>query len=128
MSFRIRNCGGASIPPCHAQLEAMLGLSTALLRADCQGLIHWREALITNRGAVKSFMSNQNSKRVIAGVSLERHVMVYLDDLAGRMGMSRSWVLNTIVYEYARLIEKRNLTPLGFSLTAPMSKEPVIKL
>jgi len=73
-------------------------------------------------------MSNENSKRVIAGVSLERHVVVYLDDLAARMGMSRSWVLNTIVYEYARLIEKRHLTPLDFSLRAPWSNEPVIKI
>lgn len=35
----------------------------------------------------------------------------YLNDLSERMGMSRSWVLNTIVYEYAKLIENKKLMP-----------------
>ena len=71
-------------------------------------------------------MSNENSKRVIAGVSLERHIMVYLDDLANRMGMSRSWVLNTIVYEYAKFIENHELSPLMTRLYALRSKDVVI--
>ncbi|MGD0768567.1 MAG: hypothetical protein ABSB42_10295 [Tepidisphaeraceae bacterium] len=45
------------------------------------------------------------------GVSLERPVVEYLNDLSERMGMSRSWVLNTIVYEYAKLIENKKLMP-----------------
>jgi hypothetical protein len=36
------------------------------------------------------------------------------------MGMNRSWVLNTIVYEYAKLVEKKNLNPL-------QSREAVIR-
>jgi hypothetical protein len=38
--------------------------------------------------------------------------MEYLDDLARRMGMSRSWVINTIVCEYAKVIEDKNIRPL----------------
>jgi len=65
-------------------------------------------------------------KNHIAGVSLEPHVLAYLDDLAIRMRMNRSWVLNTIVHEYARFIEKKHLSPLathiahtvGMSVTA----------
>jgi len=71
-------------------------------------------------------MSINNSNRVIAGVSLEHHVMSYLDDLARRMGMSRSWVLNTIVYEYAKLIENKDLVPLVGRLHAERSKDVVI--
>jgi hypothetical protein len=45
------------------------------------------------------------------GVSFEPEVADYLNDLSDRMGMSRSWVLNTIVYEYAKLIENKKLMP-----------------
>ena len=51
------------------------------------------------------------SNHFYTGVSLEPPVVEYLDDLAKRMGMSRSWVLNTIVYEYAKLIENKKLMP-----------------
>jgi hypothetical protein len=54
----------------------------------------------------------QRTKRVYTGVSLEPAVADYLNDLAVRMGMHRSWVINTIVYEYAKLVEKKNLNPL----------------
>ncbi|HMO11500.1 MAG TPA: hypothetical protein PKB06_08375, partial [Actinotalea sp.] len=47
----------------------------------------------------------RKGNRRYAGVSLEPHVIEYVDDLAARMGMSRSWVLGTIVQEYAKLIE-----------------------
>jgi hypothetical protein len=57
-------------------------------------------------------MSSKNNSRFYTGVSLEPEVSAYLDDLAQRMRMSRSWVLNTIVHEYARYIERKNLTPL----------------
>ena len=57
----------------------------------------------------------------LRGVSLEPHVQRYLDDLANRMGMSRSWVLNTIVHEYAALMESKRLTPLS-------SREAIIRL
>jgi predicted transcriptional regulator len=59
--------------------------------------------------------------RHYAGVSFEPEVSAYLDDLAGRMRMSRSWVLNTIVHEYAQFIERKNLTPLE-------SRETIIRL
>jgi hypothetical protein len=65
-------------------------------------------------------------RRTIVGVSFEKQVIDYLDDLAGRMGMSRSWVLNTIVYEYAKLIEKTDITPLVSRLQPERSKEVVI--
>ena len=59
-------------------------------------------------------MSNRNSSnRYYTGVSLEPEIIAYLDDLAGRMGMNRSWVVNTIVYEYAQVIESRQLKPLA---------------
>jgi hypothetical protein len=66
-------------------------------------------------------MSSKKSTRFYTGVSLEPQVSDYLNDLAGRMRMSRSWVLNTIVYEYAKLMEKKNLAPLS-------SSEEIIRL
>jgi predicted transcriptional regulator len=67
-------------------------------------------------------MSQSKSKsRYYTGVSLEPEVSAYLDDLAHRMRMSRSWVLNTIVHEYAKFIEQKNLTPL-------QSREAIIRL
>jgi hypothetical protein len=66
-------------------------------------------------------MSQPKKNRFYTGVSLEPQVSEYLDDLARRMGMSRSWVLNTIVYEYAQLMEKKQLRPLS-------SREAVIRL
>jgi hypothetical protein len=48
---------------------------------------------------------------VLAGVSFEPQVLEYLNDLSKRMKMNRSWVLNTIVYEYAKLIEGKRLMP-----------------
>ena len=71
-------------------------------------------------GVAPTFMShleNQRQRnrqpRYCTGVSLEPEVTRYLDDLAYRMRMNRSWVLNTIVHEYARFIEQKNLTPLA---------------
>jgi hypothetical protein len=51
------------------------------------------------------------SHRFYTGVSFEPEVADYLNDLSKRMGMNRSWVLNTIVYEYAKLIENKKLMP-----------------
>jgi predicted transcriptional regulator len=65
--------------------------------------------------------THHNSKKYFTGVSLDPDVQQYLDDLARRMGMSRSWVLNTIVYEYAKLMENKHLAPLS-------SREAVIRL
>ena len=59
--------------------------------------------------------------RHYTGVSLEPEVTAYLDDLALRMRMSRSWVLNTIVHEYAQFMERKSLTPL-------QSREAIIRL
>jgi hypothetical protein len=73
-------------------------------------------------------MSPLNKRRHVTGITLDPSVHAYLDDLAKRMRSSRSWVLNTIVYEYAMLIEKKNLLPLSGSFQAPPSNEPVIKL
>ena len=68
------------------------------------------------------------ARRYITGITLDPSVRAYLDDLALRSRTSRSWVLNSIVYEYAKLIEKKNLAPLAVTLIAPSSKEPVITL
>jgi len=66
-------------------------------------------------------MTFKKNSRFYTGVSLEPEVSAYLDDLAHRMRMSRSWVLNTIVHEYAKFIEHKNLTPL-------QSRETIIRL
>jgi len=63
---------------------------------------------------------SEKSNYFYTGVSLERPIVEYLDDLAERMGMSRSWVLNTIIYEYAKLIENKKLMQ-------ERSIEPVIR-
>ena len=74
-------------------------------------------------------MSNKKIKRrYITGITLDPSVHAYLDDLAIRMRSSRSWVLNTIVYEYAKLMEKKNIQPLSGALPASVSKEAIIKL
>ncbi len=56
--------------------------------------------------------------RYFTGVSLEPEVVAYVDELAARMGLNRSFVINTIVYEYAKLMEKRNLKPLSGSIAS----------
>lgn len=47
--------------------------------------------------------------RKLTGVALEPAVIDYLDNLAERMRMNRSYVLNSIVHEYARMIENRTI-------------------
>jgi predicted transcriptional regulator len=66
-------------------------------------------------------MSSKKQQRFYTGVSLQPEISAYLDDLALRMGTSRSWVLNTIVYEYAKFMEHKNLKPLA-------SREAIIRL
>jgi hypothetical protein len=66
-------------------------------------------------------------RRYVTGITPDPSVHAYLDDLAARSRTSRSWVLNSIVYEYVMLVEKTNLVPLAASLKAPQSTEPVIK-
>ena len=66
-------------------------------------------------------MSSKKNSRFYTGVSLEPEVSAYLDDLAQRMRMSRSWVLNTIVHEYAIFIEQKNIAPLA-------AREAIIRL
>jgi len=56
-------------------------------------------------------MSQKRTNRYHTGVSLEPQVIEYLNDLARRMGMNRSWVLNTIVYEYAKMMEDKDIGP-----------------
>ena len=53
----------------------------------------------------------QPKTHILTGVSFEPQVLEYLNDLSRRMGMNRSWVINTIVYEYAKLIENKKLMP-----------------
>jgi hypothetical protein len=56
-------------------------------------------------------MSQKRTNCYHTGVSLEPQVIEYLNDLARRMGMNRSWVLNTIVYEYAKMMEDKDIRP-----------------
>ena len=49
-------------------------------------------------------MSQRVKKNRYSGVSFEPEVSEYLDELAGRMRMSRSRALNTIAHKYARFI------------------------
>jgi predicted transcriptional regulator len=49
----------------------------------------------------------------VTAVAFDPVVVEYLNDLAKRMRMSRSWVINTIVQEYAMFIENKNIAPLG---------------
>jgi hypothetical protein len=70
----------------------------------------------------------KNSRRHTTGITLDATVHQYLDDLAQRMRCSRSWVLNTIVYEYAKLMEKRDLLPLTGGIPATKSQEPIVKI
>lgn len=65
-------------------------------------------------------MSSIKIKNYYTGVSLEPEVVDYLNDLSARMRMNRSWVLNTIVHEYAKIMESKNLSPL-------QSKEAIIR-
>jgi len=53
--------------------------------------------------------------------------MAYLDELAARMGMSRSWVLNTIVYEYAKIAELKTLVALAERAERHGPKPVIIK-
>ena len=64
---------------------------------------------------------SEKKNRFYTGVSLEPEVSDYLNDLASRMGMSRSWVVNTIVHEYAKIIESKNLKALS-------SREALIRI
>ena len=70
---------------------------------------------------MSSTTTKTKKNRYYTGVSLEPEVSAYLDDLAQRMRMSRSWVFNTIVHEYAGFIENKNITPLA-------SREAIIRL
>lgn len=47
--------------------------------------------------------------RKLTGVALEPAVIDYLDHLAERMRMNRSYVLNSIVHEYAKMIEGQTI-------------------
>ena len=60
-------------------------------------------------------------KNHITGVSLEPEVLQSLNQLAVQTGLNRSWVLNTIVRDYLRLMGERGHTP-------PLSREAIIKL
>ena len=71
-------------------------------------------------------MTQGKSNRFYTGVSLEPEVNEYLKNLATRMGMSHSWVLNTIVYEYARFVEHRNIIPGTHRLAAERATPAVI--
>ena len=89
-------------------------------------MLHCIQArLLTTR--FPNFMTQHKSNRFYTGVSLEPEVSDYLNDLARRMGMNRSWVLNTIVYEYAKIVEMKQITPLISRMQLDPAKPIVIK-
>lgn len=55
------------------------------------------------------------------GVSLEPEVVSYLDQLSAQTGLNRSWLLNTIVAQYAQLTQKAGVVP-------PLSREAIIRI
>jgi hypothetical protein len=61
-----------------------------------------------NRTADGSRRTIRRNKR-LTGVALDPEVVRYLDDLAVRMRLNRSWVINCIVNEYAKFVEHRDL-------------------
>ena len=68
--------------------------------------------------------SNPQIKRKInykTGVSLEPEVINYLDELAASTGLNRSWLVNAIVAEHAKLARERGLVP-------PLSRGAIIRL
>lgn len=77
----------------------------------------------TSTSEKRSASKNKNSdnQNYYTGISFEPEVIVYLDDLAARMRMNRSWVINTIVHEYAKIVENKHLIPLS-------SRENIIRL
>jgi hypothetical protein len=64
---------------------------------------------------------NPDNPNYYTGISFEPEVIAYLDDLAVRMRMNRSWVINTIIHEYAKIVENKHLIPLS-------SRENIIRL
>lgn len=65
--------------------------------------------------------STQRTKNFKTGVSLEPEVINYLDLLAAQTGLNRSWLLNTIVAEHAKLARDRGLVP-------PLSRGAIIRI
>lgn len=51
--------------------------------------------------------------RKLTGISLEPLVADYLDGLATNMRANRSFVVNSIVHEYARIVEGVDITGSG---------------
>lgn len=73
--------------------------------------------------ATNSSLNTNTANRVYAGISFRPEVLEYLDVLAAQMNVSRSWVLNTIVMEHAKLARTDEHLP------SLLSKEtPVIQL
>ena len=71
-------------------------------------------------------MTQRQPNRFYTGVSFEPEVSDYVNDLARRMGMNRSWVLNTIVQEYAKIVELKKITPLVSRLLTDQSEPTVV--
>jgi hypothetical protein len=70
---------------------------------------------------MSSTSSTRRNKNYKTGVSLEPEVVNYLDELAARTGLNRSWLLNTIVAEHAKLARDRGLVP-------PLSRAAIIRI
>ena len=59
--------------------------------------------------------------RAYAGIRFRPEVLAYLDLVAQQAGMNRSWVVNAIVLEHAKLAKADELPPL-------LSREAVIHI
>jgi hypothetical protein len=65
--------------------------------------------------------NNSKRPRYYTGVTLQPDVLSYVDDLARQTDTNRSWIINAIVQQYAKLAQANTSVPL-------MSKEAVIRL
>jgi metal-responsive CopG/Arc/MetJ family transcriptional regulator len=69
-------------------------------------------------------MITKSPRRYLTGITIEPEVREYVDALAAQMRMSRSWVINTLIREYATLMQRQNLQPFQH-VSIP---EPIIRL
>jgi hypothetical protein len=58
-----------------------------------------------------STSSSSQRRKFSTGVSLEPDVVDYLERLTIQANLNRSWILNAIVREYARLAQSHGIAP-----------------
>jgi len=64
-----------------------------------------------------------SSNKIKASVSFQPDVIEYLDRLAKEMDRDRSWLINRIVREHARRVEREEDEPRLFELSTDQALE-----